>query len=415
MCCLRNGFEKLNGYEWLKTCALCLLTGALGGVIGAMFVYVLHWVTATRTQCGWLILLLPVGGLATVWIFRLFNLNDHGGVGEIVKNLESGTPVRTLVAPLMFIGTAITHLFGGSSGKEGAALQIGGGGAAAIARLFRLKGTGYSILIMAGMSAVFAAVFGTPLTAVFFIMEFRASRKLWPLAIIPCLLSSFLAADTAALFGVTKEVLRFSRPIEFDVATGGKIALLSVLAGALGAVMCFVFHKGRQLSRQYIKNPLLRILAGSCLIIAMTLVVGDMRYSGTGMDMAINAINGNAAWFDFALKLVLTAVTLSAGFKGGEIVPTFCIGATFGCVMGQWLGISPSLAAAIGLVALFAYATNSLVSAIFLGLELFGVSLLPYVILACILTAWLSGENGLFYGRPISPLLLYRQKLKTAR
>ena len=407
--------KHFKNTDLLLTCALSLLTGALGGVVGAAFWHALHWASDTREQIPWLLFLLPLGGVVTVLLFRLFRLNDHGGVSEIVKNLECDSPVRVLIAPLIFICTVITHLLGGSTGKEGAALQIGGGGAAAIARSFNLKDKYCTILIMSGMSAVFAGVFGTPLTALFFIMEFKFSYKKFYSAILPCLISSFLAVGTASLFGATKETIHLSESVGFDIVTGSKVLLLSVLICVLGAVMCLMFTKGKMLFMRLISQPVLRILAGSVIIIVLTILVGDMRYSGSGMGMAINAIESGADWYDFALKLLFTAVTLWAGFKGGEIVPTFCIGATFGCVMGSILGISPSLAAAIGLVALFAYATNSLISAVFLGVELFGFAILPYVILACVVTTLLSGKIGLFYGRIIeSPIYIIKNKIKAA-
>ena len=170
----------------------------------------------------------------------------------------------------------------------------------------------------------------------------------------------------------------------------------------------------RQVSRGlWLKSPMVRILVGAVAVIGLTILVGDMRYNGSGMEMAVKATEGEAAWFDFAMKILFTVITAAAGFKGGEIVPTFCIGATFGCVMGTLLGMPPSLAAVLGLVVLFAYSSNSLVSAIFLGLELFGFAVLPYVILSTVVAILLSGEKGLFHGRFFrSPLVFLMKKTK---
>ncbi len=397
--------NKANLAALLKLCGLSLLTGMFGGVVGGAFAHALHWAADAREHCPWLLLLLPVGGVLTVLLLRLFKLSDHGGVGELVKNMEQNTPVRVLIAPAIFLCTVITHLFGGSSGKEGAALQIGGGGAAAIAKVFRLNDRDRNILVMSGMSAMFAGVFGTPLTAAFFVLEFKAAFKKLPLAGLPCLIAAFSARYIAALLGVHKEAMSLAQPLSFEVVTLGKLLVLTLLVGALGAVMCFAFRKSKELPRKLIKKPVVRILLGSCLILGLTIAVGDMRYNGSGMEMAVKAIGGTADPFDFAMKLLFTAITLAAGFKGGEIVPTFCIGATFGCVMGGVLGISPSLGAAMGLVVLFACATNSLAGAFFLGLELFGLPVLPYLALLCPLATLLSGPQGLFYGRvPKSPL-----------
>lgn len=403
MCCLKNRCSKSDLLALVKLCGLSLLTGLFGGVVGGAFAHGLHWASAIRKQFPWLLLLLPVGGVLTVLLLKLFKLSDHGGVGELVKNLELSTPVRVLIAPAIFLCTVITHLFGGSSGKEGAALQIGGGGAAAIAKVFRLEDRERNILVMSGMSAMFAGVFGTPLTAAFFVLEFKAAFKKLPLAALPCLIASFLAQYLAGLLGVHKEAMPL-QCVSFQAATAGKLLVLTLLVCALAVVMCYTFRKSKELSRRLVKKPMARILLGACLILGLTMVVGDMRYNGSGMDMAVKAIGGQADPFDFALKLLFTAVTLAAGFKGGEIVPTFCIGSTFGCVMGGLLGIDPALGAAMGLVALFGGATNSLVGALFLGLELFGLPVLPYLVLICPVTALLSGSKGLFYGRVLIPI-----------
>ena len=416
MVCAKKSTAKTNIITLLKMCALSIITGVTGGLIGNAFLYVLTTAAHTRAEHTWLIFLLPAGGIATVMLYRLLKMSNHGGVNEIVKNIEYNTPVRPLAAPLIFVCTAITHLLGGSAGKEGAALQLGGAGAAAIAKGFKLKDNYYAAMVLCGMSAVFASVFGTPLTAAFFILEFKATRKIFPWAVLPCFISALTADRIAALTGRSAEAIPYINSYGFNFATVAKAIILSVCVSITGAVMCLCFKSGKRIAKTIIKNPIIRILAGSAVIIALTLITGDMRYNGSGMEMAIKALEGNADWYDFMLKIVFTAITLSAGFKGGEIVPTFCIGATFGCVMGQVLGINPALAAALGLVAIFCYATNSLISAVFLGIELFGIALLPYFIIVCLVACMLSGKHGLFYGRIFkSPIFILKQKLKTTQ
>ena len=172
--------------------------------------------------------------------------------------------------------------------------------------------------------------------------------------------------------------------------------MLAVLLSLLGIGMCWVFHKAEHLAKGKISNSWVRIALGGALITVMTLLVGDHRYNGAGMDMALGAVAGEADWQDFLLKLLFTAVTLAAGFKGGEIVPTFCIGATFGCVVGAWLGLDPGMAAALGLVGLFCCATNSPLASIVLSIEMFGGSNLYLFALVCVICFVLSGNSGLY-------------------
>ena len=175
-----------------------------------------------------------------------------------------------------------------------------------------------------------------------------------------------------------------------------KFALLAIAISLLGIAMCWLFHKSEHLAHKALPNPWLRIALGGCVITGMTLLVGDHRFNGAGMEMALQAVGGNADWYSFALKMLFTAVTLSAGFKGGEIVPTFCIGATFGCCLGGLLGLDPGVAAALGLVGLFCCATNSPLSAIVLSIEMFGGANLYLFALICVICFVLSGRSGLY-------------------
>lgn len=375
------------------------LNGVLGGFVGSLFSHVLSLVTSIRAASPWLILLLPIGGIATVALYRIFRMDDYGGTNEIIRCIEERCPIRSIAAPLIFVSTAITHLFGGSSGREGAAIQLGGAGASALADVFRLKHNQRTVFILSGMSAVFAGVFGTPLTAAVFILEFKLDKKVFPLSILPCFISALIAAKTSALMGTEKESAYLSSPLSIALPTVAKILVLSIGISILSAAMCFVFSKSKCLAKKLVSNPFLRSVSGAVAIIALTWMIGDMRYNGSGMNMAMNAVEGNADWYDFILKITFTAITLAAGFKGGEIVPTFCIGATFGCFLGSLLGLNTGSSAALGLIGLFCCATNSPFSAIVLGVEMFGPSVLPYGIFVCLITWLLSGKYGLFYGR----------------
>lgn len=385
--------------EIIKLSLLCAIIGVIGGFAGGCFSYVLSAVTNIRADAQWLVLLLPAGGIVTVALYRIFRMEDYGGTNEVIRRIEKTFHIRPVAALLIFVSTVITHLFGGSAGREGAAIQLGGAGASALADVFRLKHNRRTVFIMSGMGAVFAGVFGTPLTAAVFILEFKSDKKVFPLSVLPCFTAAITAWKTSALMGVCKETACFSTPFVFSFLAVAKILLLSVGISILSNVMCIIFNKSEHLMNKLIANPFLRSVVCSVILVALTWIVGDMRYNGSGMNMAIDAVEGNSDWYDFILKIIFTAITVAAGFKGGEIVPTFCIGATFGCFLGSLLGMNTGFAAALGLIGLFCCATYSPLSAVVLGVEMFGFSVFPYSVIVCLIVWLLSGNNGLFYGR----------------
>ena len=381
---------------FLKWGLFGLLMGVLGGLLGAGFHHALHFVTHLRTAHNWLIFLLPAGGLLSVAIYRLFRQQKNRGTNQIIDAVLDGEEISPLVAPTIFLATATTHLFGGSAGREGAALQLGGATASLLSKVFKLDTQDRKILIMSGMSAVFAGLFGTPLTAALFCMEFESVGTLFSPALLPCYIASFTAAKISGLLGVHAEGLLLETAAAVTLGNIWKFLILAVLVSLVGILMCWVFHKAEHLAQHHVKNPWIRIVIGGLLVMGLTLLVGDHRYNGAGMDMALGAVAGNANWFDFLMKMLFTAITLAAGFKGGEIVPTFCIGATFGCVIGGLLGLDAGLCGALGLIGLFCCATNSPFASIVLSIEMFGGSNLHLFALVCVICFVLSGKSGLY-------------------
>ena len=393
--------DKLHHPEYyiktfLKWLVLGSLIGAIGGLLGAGFHHALHFVTHLRGEHTWLVFLLPLGGLLSVGIYRVFGLRNNRGTNEIIDSILDNRPVSPMVAPVIFLASSITHLFGGSAGREGAALQLGGSVASAVAKLLKLREKDRTVLIMSGMSAVFAGLFGTPLTATIFCMEFESVGTLFTPALLPCYLAAFVASRVSFALGVHAETYILDTAAALDLTNIGGFAMLAVLVSLLGIIMCKVFHEAEHLAAHRLPNPFARIAVGGILIAVMTLMVGDHRFNGAGMDMALNAVAGNTDWYNFLLKMLFTAITLAAGFKGGEIVPTFCIGATFGCLVGGLLGLDPGLAGAMGLVGLFCCATNSPLASIVLSVEMFGGANLYLFALTCVICFVLSGHSGLY-------------------
>ena len=393
--------EKLHHPEkfiktFLKWGLLGLIMGILGGLIGAGFHHALHFVTHVRSENTWLIFLLPLGGLFTVALYRFLKLHNNKGTNEIIDAALDGHAVSPAVFPGIFLATATTHLFGGSAGREGAALQLGGSTASMLAKLFRLDASERKVMVMSGMAAVFAGLFGTPLTAALFCMEFESVGTVFSPALLPCFLAAFVASRVSLLFGVHAEGILLENALGMDLMTLGKVALLAVAVSVLGIAMCAFFHKAEHFAHHHVKNPFIRIAVGGAVVIVLTLIVGDHRFNGAGMDMALAAVEGHTDWYNFLLKMVFTAVTLAAGFKGGEIVPTFCVGATFGCLLGGIMGLDAGICGALGLIGLFCCATNSPIASIVLSIEMFGSSNLYLFALVCVICFVLSGNSGLY-------------------
>ena len=393
--------EKLHHPEtyiktFLKWAALGLIMGLVGGLLGAGFHHALHFVTHVRSEHTWLIFLLPVGGVLTVALYRVLKMQGNRGTNEIIDATLDGHPVSPMVAPAIFCATAMTHFFGGSAGREGAALQLGGSTASMLAKLFKLEENERKVMVMAGMSAVFAGLFGTPLTATLFCMEFESVGTIFTPALLPCYLAAFTASRVSALFGVHAETYLLETAYAITLGNCWKFVVLAVLVSCLGIAMCALFHKAEHLAAHHLPNPYIRIAVGGVIVMVLTLLVGDHRFNGAGMDMALEAVGGETDWYSFLLKMLFTAVTLSAGFKGGEIVPTFCIGATFGCVLGGLLGLDAGLCGALGLVGLFCCATNSPLASIVLSIEMFSSTNLYLFALTCVICFVLSGNSGLY-------------------
>lgn len=385
----------------LKWGLLGILIGIIGGLIGSAFHYTLHFVTEVREHHTWLIFLLPLAGLMSVAIYRLCKMQGNRGTNEIIDAILENKQVNPLIAPVIFLASSITHLFGGSAGREGAALQLGGSTASFLAKLLKMKENERTVLIMSGMSAVFAGLFGTPLTACLFTMEFASVGKIFTPALLPCYLAAFIASRVSLALGILPETYMLGTVLDITMTSGLQLLALSLLVGTLGIVMVLVFHHSEHLAKKYFPNMWIRIVVGGALVTVMTLLVGDHRFNGAGMHMALEAVAGHADWYSFMLKMLFTAVTLSAGFKGGEIVPTFCIGATFGCVVGGLLGLDAGVAGALGLVGLFCCATNSPLTSMILSIEMFGSSNLYAFAMVCVIVFVISGNWSLYSSQEI--------------
>lgn len=388
--------------QWM---VFAVAMGVLCGVIGTAFDLTLEFASHQFAQYPWLILFLPIMGLTIVWLYKAGRVKKDNGSDMIVHSVRENVKVPYAVAPLVFVGTTLTQLCGGSSGREGAALQMGGAVGTFCGRMLRMKEKNTNILAMCGMAALFSAVFGTPVTASVFAIEMISVGIVYYMAFFPCLISSTIAYLIATSCGVVPAAQKMAAVMvpDLSVLTLGKVLLMGVAFALLAVLFVTSVHKVEHLAAHHLKNPYLRVVTGGIAVILFTgavwLFTREFPYNGAGMEGVIAAVSGDATPWDFALKILFTAFTLGCGYKGGKIVPGFFIGATFGCVLAIWLGLPPSFGAALGLVALFSGMTNCPIASLILGLELFGgAGVLYYTIMAAILYM-LSGYYSFYSGR----------------
>lgn len=394
---LQERYLKTKTYiaGFLKWLILAVVIGIVCGLVGTAFHKCVEYATHLREIHAWLLFLLPVGGLFIVWIYRSCGFKEDPGTNHVISSVYSGERLPFRMAPLIFISTVVTHLMGGSAGREGAALQIGGSLGATIGRAFRISEKDLGTVTMCGMSAVFSALFGTPLTASVFSMEVISIGVFHYSAFVPCIISAIVAYFITGAFAISPTSFVLHMVPELTPVTSGRVILLAAACAVLSILFCVIMHGSHHVFQRLIKNPYLRIVAGALIVIGLTLLVGR-DYNGAGMNIVSNAIHGTAKPEAFLWKMIFTAVTLGVGFKGGEIVPTFFVGATFGNVIGALLGMDPGFSAAVGLVSMFCSVVNCPLASILLSVELFGSGGILLFGLACAVSYTLSGYYGLY-------------------
>lgn len=396
-------YERSKKYvhSIVKFLICSVMIGIVCGIIGLSFYYAVEKVTVFQKKFFWLLYLLPLAGVMIVFLYHICGIKNPKGTDLIIESIRSTEQIPTVMAPLIFIGTILTHLCGGSAGREGAALQIGGSVGAFIGRRLHLDEKDKNVIIMCGMSAVFSALFGTPLTAALFSMEVISVGIIYYAALLPCIISSFVAyaiARTAGFYG-EKYKIPIMKPMSWEVLI--KVAVIAALGAVISTLFIVCMHKTARLYQNKIENQYIRIITGGLLVVLLTTMVGTRDYNGAGMDVIWNAFYNRVNAESFFLKILLTAVTLGAGYKGGEIVPSFFIGATCGNVIGNLLHINTGFGAAIGLVSVFCGVVNCPITAIILSVELFGSENILYFAIACAISYILSGYYSLYHSQKI--------------
>ena len=387
----------------VKWVAIGFVVGVIGGAVGAIFHIGVEWATELRHENPYILWFLPVAGVAIVLLYRALRLEGKG-TNQIIESVHFGKDVPILLVPLIFVATVITHLVGGSSGREGAALQIGGGIGYHTGQLMHLTDKELPLATQCGMAALFAALFGTPVTAAIFALEVISVGVIYYAGLIPCITAAAVGFGVSKIMGVEPTHYDVGVPV-VDIQMLVRVGILAVACAIVSIIfvrgMHWIEHGAKKLS----PNSYRRAAMGGLLILILSHAFGP-DYNGAEMEVIAQALSGEAAQWAWLIKIIFTAITIGFGFKGGEVLPSFFIGATFGCIVAPMLAIPAPFGAAIGFVSVFCGAVNCPIASMLLGMELFGGEGLLFYAVSCAVSYLMSGYSGLY----TSQTILYSKK-----
>ncbi len=381
---------------------LAVLIGLIVGGLDAVFGRILLAVSSFRTDhFYYLIPFLALAGLATVYIYQRFGKRANKGMGLVFSiGQQSDETIPRRLIPIAMLTTWLTHLFGGSAGREGVAIQIGASVANYLGDLAKVKNR--HIMVMVGMAAGFSGLFQTPLAATLFAVEVIVVGSIYYQAILPALIASLVAAQTSHFLGLEKFSYAVTKLPTLNLLIIMKLVVIGIAFGLIGFLFSWLLGKTKASLGTLLPNPYLRIVVGSVILSVLFVVFDQGRYSGLGTNLISTTFSGGPifAW-DFIIKLLLTILTLSIGFQGGEVTPLFAIGATLGMVLGALMGLPLTFVAALGYAAVFAAATNTFFAPILIGCEVFGFSLLPYLLITISVSYALNFNHSIYTAQKI--------------
>lgn len=387
-----------NILYFIRWTAISIVMGTVCGVIGTAFGYGVIYAQRLFKTHSFMLYLMPVAGVLIVLLHQMFHELGNRGTNLILESISSDERIPMATLPCIFISTILSQAVGASAGKEGAALQIGGCIGNYFGDVFHMDERDKKVMIMSGMSGCFGAIFGTPLAAAMFGIEVISIGVAYYAALVPCVFASFIGAQISGALGLHGESFLILHIPEFSLVPALYTVGLGLACALLSVCFCILLHETQHLYKNKIGNVYVRILVAAGLSIALALIFGR-DYCGAGFNLVEKAVDGESSYLGFLLKMIFTAVALGGGFKGGEIVPTLAVGASFGCTFGLLTGFEPSLCAAAGMLATFVGVTNCPIATMFLGFELFGFEAMPYFAVAVAISFTLSGYYGLYSGQ----------------
>lgn len=386
----------------IKWTIIGAVAGALIGSASALLLASLNWATDYRESHLWIIALLPLGGLAIGLMYHYLAGTAAKGNNFLIEEIRSSRNIIPFkMAPLVYIGTVLTHLFGGSAGREGTGVQMGGAIADFISRMFKMHPYDRKIMIQIGIGAGFASIFGTPLAGAVFALEVIIVGRLRYDAILPVFLSAFFANLTCHAWGIAHTHYCISQTPAINIQTLLLVLAASIIFGLAAMTFSRFIEVWSGLAKRYISYPPMRPFIGGIFIALSVYLLGTTKYIGLGVPTIVASFSEVQMWYDFLLKILLTTFTIGVGFKGGEVTPLFFVGATLGSALSAILPLHVSLLAGLGFVAVFAGATNTPIACTLMGIELFGADAAVYIGIACVTAYMFSGHTGIYTSQVI--------------
>lgn len=390
---------SISFFKWVFIGAL---VGVLTGSASALFLYCLESATNLRVENTWLLFLLPFGGALVSFLYSKYGKNSSKGNNLIIEKInDSSADLPLVMAPLVFFGTIITHLLGGSAGREGTGVQIGASIAEGIGKVFKLDKIDNRIILMVGISSGFASVFGTPLAGTVFGLEIATLGLMSYEALLPCFTASIVGNIVTTAWGIQHTHYKVLDVPELNYITVIKVIFAAIIFGLTSKIFSQLTHKLKEFFTSKFKNTAIKSFVGGFLIIALAYIFNTREFLGLSIPLLSDSFSGNVHPLTFLGKILFTSVTLGTGFQGGEVTPLFVIGATLGNALSSLLNMPPSFLAALGLIGLFVGATNSPISSFILGIEMFGSEAIVFIFMTCVISYLFSGHTGIYPSQKI--------------